>query len=91
MGWFGWYNIRYCSIKTLLGRKRRNMSGNVVEEIAFIIFLAVLTAVVLFLLLFSLCFIISKSSYRKRMKPLNEAEAKQREEEKERRKKLLSS
>jgi len=66
-------------------------SNDIVGELAFILLIALLTAIAMAVLTLFLTWIVSKVSYRKRMRPLNEAEKKQREEEKERRKKLLSS
>jgi len=66
-------------------------ANEAIIDISFIFLVALLTAIAIAVLTLFLTWIVSKVSYRKRMRPLNEAEKKQREEEKERRKKLLSS
>jgi uncharacterized protein YpmS len=68
------------------------MVGNeVLIKIGFILLVAILTALAVYCLLFILLWIHSKCSYKKMMKPLNEAVERQRKEAAERRKRMFSS
>jgi uncharacterized membrane protein (DUF106 family) len=59
--------------------------------ITFVLFTAILVGLGIALLTFILLWISSEISYRKRMKPLNEAVEKQRKEAEEKRKRMFSS
>jgi len=59
--------------------------------IAFVLFMAILVGLSIGFLTFILLCIYSTCSYRKRMKPLNEAVEKQRKEAEEKRKQMFSS
>jgi uncharacterized membrane protein (DUF106 family) len=59
--------------------------------ITFVLLTAILVGLGIFLLTFMLLWISSVCSYKKRMKPLNEAVEKQRKEAAERRKRMFSS
>jgi uncharacterized protein YpmS len=68
------------------------MVGNeVLIKIGFILLVAILTALAVYCLLFILLWIHSKCSYKKRMKPLNEAAARQMKEAREKRERMFSS
>jgi uncharacterized membrane protein (DUF106 family) len=59
--------------------------------ITFVLFMAILVGLGIALLTFILLWIHSEISYRKRMKPLNEAVERQRKEAEEKRKRMFSS
>jgi heme exporter protein D len=59
--------------------------------ITFVLFTAILVGLGIALLTFILLWIHSKCSYKKRMKPLNEAAARQMKEAREKRERMFSS
>ena len=72
-------------------RKERNMFGNdALIQLAFILLVGLLTALAVSALTFIILWIHSTCSYKKRMKPLNEAVEKQRRESEEKRRMMFS-
>jgi heme exporter protein D len=59
--------------------------------VTFVLFMAILVGLGIAFLTFILLWIHSKCSYKKRMKPLNEAAARQMKEAREKRKRMFSS